>query len=109
MATTKAAAGSFAWFELATTDVAAAQRFYEPLFGWTSNDIPMGDAGTYTIFQLAGRDAAAVYPMRPEQRAQGIPPNWLTYVQVDDADASAARAAELGGTVHAKPFDVMDH
>ena len=47
--------------------------------------------------------------MRPEQRSQGVPPNWGLYVAVDDADAAAARAATLGATVLAPPFDVMDH
>ena len=100
--------GDFVWFELATTDVGAAKQFYASLFGWTADDMPAG-GGTYTMFKLGGRDAAATYPLRPEQRAQGIPPNWLVYVQVEDADTSSARASTLGGSVLAKPFDVMDH
>ena len=35
-----------------------------------------------------------------------MPPHWLSYVTVASADGSAARAADLGGTVHAGPFDV---
>ena len=33
--------GHFCWFELATTDQAAAKKFYSGLFGWTANDLPM--------------------------------------------------------------------
>jgi uncharacterized protein len=51
---------------------------------------------------------AGIVAQQPEQRAAGIPPAWTSYVAVDDADATAARAAELGGTVHAPPFDVGD-
>jgi predicted enzyme related to lactoylglutathione lyase len=68
----------------------------------------MGPGETYTIFRLEDRDAAAAYTMRKEQRDMGVPPNWMLYIRVENADASAARAAELGGKVLAPPFDVMD-
>lgn len=99
--------GSFCWFELTTTDQDAAKRFYADLFGWTPDDTPIGPSDLYTIFRLAGRDAAAACTIRPEQRAQGVPPNWLVYIQVEHADDSAARATSLGATVVVPPFDVM--
>src|SRR5436305_445089 len=101
------APGSFCWFELGTTDPEAAKRFYSGLFGWTADDVPMGPAGVYTIFRLGGREAGATYALPPDQLAHGIPPNWLVYVKVESADASAARAASLGANVGVKPFDVM--
>ena len=70
--------------------------------------MPMGPDGVYTIFQLEGRDAAAGCTLRPDQLSTGVPPHWNLYVAVENADASAARAAELGGTVLAPPFDVFD-
>ncbi len=108
MATVDTRPGSFCWFELTTTDQPAARSFYASLFGWVPADTPMGPGEVYTIFRLDGRDAAAAYTMRPEPRAQGVPPNWLVYVQVEDAGASAARAASLGGTVVVAPLDVME-
>jgi predicted enzyme related to lactoylglutathione lyase len=99
--------GAFCWFELATSDQAAAKRFYESLFGWSSADTPMGPAETYTTFKLGGRDAAAAHTLHPGQKQAGVPPNWMVYVLVENADASAARAGELGGTVLVPPFDVM--
>lgn len=68
----------------------------------------MGPNDFYTIFKLEGRDAAAGCTLRPEQRTQGVPPHWMIYVTVDNADTSAAKAQQLGGTVFAPPFDVMD-
>lgn len=100
--------GNFSWIELATTDQTAAKDFYARIFGWSSNDYPMGPNEVYTIFQVDGRDAAAGCTLRPEQRAHGVPPHWNLYVAVENADATAARAAELGGTVLAPPFDVFD-
>jgi hypothetical protein len=102
-------AGSFSWVELATTDQAAAKGFYAALFGWTADDSPMGPDEVYTMFRLEGRDASAAYTLRKEQREQGVPAHWGIYVAVESADASARRAAELGGTVLAPAFDVFDY
>lgn len=104
----KHAPGSFCWFELATTDQASAKAFYTSLFGWSVKEFPMGPGDVYTIFQCQGRDAAAAYTLRPDQRSQGVPPHWMLYIAVDSADAAAARAAQLGGKICAPAFDVMD-
>lgn len=101
-------AGSFCWIELATTDQKAAKDFYSSLFGWSPQDSPIGPSEFYTIFKLEGRDAAAGYTLRQDQRAQDVPPNWMIYITVDSADQAAAKAKQLGGTVVAPPFDVMD-
>ena len=64
--------GAFCWLELSTTDQNAAKGFYSSLLGWASQDFPMGPNDFYTMFQLEGRDTAAAYTMRPEQRSQGV-------------------------------------
>ncbi|MGA7293776.1 MAG: VOC family protein [Terriglobales bacterium] len=101
-------AGSFCWIELHTSDQPAAKSFYNALFGWEAHDMPMGPNDFYTIFKLQGRDAAAGCTLRPEHRAQNVPPHWAIYVAVDDADTAAAKAAQLRGKVLAPAFDVMD-
>jgi len=101
-------AGSFCWIELATTDQKSAKTFYGALFGWDIHDSPMGPEEVYTIFKLEGRDAAAAYTLRPDQRAQGVPPHWMPYIAVESADKSAAKGGQLGGTVVAPAFDVME-
>ena len=100
--------GAFCWIELATTDQNAAKSFYSSLFGWASQDFPMGPTDFYTMFQLEGRDAAAVYTMRPEQRSQGVPLNWMIYIAVESADDAASRIPQLEGKLLAPPFDVYD-
>ncbi len=99
--------GSFCWFELATTDQNAAKQFYRSLFGWTSNDFPMGPSGSYTMFDVEGENVAAAYTMVPEQRAKGIPPYWMLYVAAESADKTAARANELGAKTIVAPMDVF--
>jgi uncharacterized protein len=100
--------GNFCWVELSTTDQNAAKSFYGSLFGWTAQDSPMGPGEFYTIFKLQGRDAAAGYTLRADQRAAGVPPNWMLYVAVASADQTASKAQSLGGKGVAGPFDVMD-
>jgi uncharacterized protein len=102
--------GTFSWIELSTTDTAGAKEFYGGLFGWEADDTPIpqdAGGGVYTILKLDGESVAALYEQMKDQREAGIPPNWFSYITVTDADATAARAKELGGSVHAGPFDVM--
>ncbi len=68
--------------------------------------MPIGPDAVYTIFRLEGRDAAAAYTMRPEQRV--APPNWMLYIAVASADDAAKRAKEAGGALHMDAFDVGD-
>ncbi len=103
----KHAPGTFCWVELGTTDQDAAKHFYGTLFGWTFVDYPMGPLGVYTIFQLDGRDSAALYTLQEAERTQGVPPHWNLYVSVEDADKAAARAVELGGQLPAGVFEVQ--
>jgi uncharacterized protein len=102
------APGTFCWPELSTTDQKAATAFYRDLFGWKVNDQPMGPGETYSMFEIRGRAVSAAYTMRPEQRQQGMPPHWGSYVAVKSADDTAKRAESLGGKVLAPAFDVMD-
>jgi predicted enzyme related to lactoylglutathione lyase len=58
---------------------------------------------TYTMLRLDGKTVGALY-----QSDQAPHPAWLSYVTVEDADVSAARARELGANVITEPFDVME-
>jgi uncharacterized protein len=100
--------GTFCWVDLATSDPAGAKAFYGELFGWEAEDMPAGEAGTYTMLRLDGDYVCALYEMDAERREQGVPPHWFSYVSVDDADATASRARELGGTVYGGVFNVLD-
>lgn len=99
------APGAFCWFELATTDQAAAKQFYRSLFGWTVNDFPM-PTGSYSLFDLEGESVAAAYTMVPEQRSRNIPPYWILYVATNSADKTVSRAVELGAKIVLAPTDV---
>jgi hypothetical protein len=106
---TQYAPGVFSWVELEASDPDAAKDFYGRLLGWTAEDEEVPDehgGGTYTTLRLGG-DAVAGLQRQPEpQREAGVPPHWLSCVSVTDADATAARAEALGGTVHTR-YDAM--
>src|ERR1044071_4757198 len=101
--------GSFCWIELATSDTAAAKKFYTGIFDWEPVDTPIGPDEVYTVYKIRGLDVAAMYALREDQKSQGVPPNWTTYVSVPSADDAAKKAESLGATVLAPPFDVMEH
>jgi uncharacterized protein len=105
---TQHAPGTFCWPELGTIDQPGAKKFYSALLGWDMNDTEMGPGEYYTMIMLKERNVGALYTMRKEELSQGIPPHWNSYVAVESADAAAAKAKTLGGTLLAEPFDVMD-
>jgi predicted enzyme related to lactoylglutathione lyase len=101
--------GAFCWVGLATSDPAAAQDFYTQLFDWEGAVLTAGPAGTFTILRRAGEDAAILYRQTAQARAAAARPHWTTYISVEDAEATAARADDLGGAqVFRAPFDVVD-
>jgi predicted enzyme related to lactoylglutathione lyase len=96
--------GTFSWVDLQTSDPEAAKAFYSSLLGWDYEDIPIGEGAAYSMARLQDHSVAAIGPLQGE----GMPSHWNCYVTVADVDASAARAAELGATLLAEPFDVFD-
>ena len=94
------------WVDTSQPDPRAATEFYGGLFGWEFEDrMPSDQPGHYFIARLEGRDVAAVGSQQDDAASA---PAWNTYVWVDSADDTAARAADAGGSVLAEPFDVMN-
>lgn len=98
---TSYAPGTFSWAELLTSDADAAKAFYTRVFGWEYRDNPVGDGQVYSTALRDGKDVAALY-------ASEQSPHWNCYVTIESADATAARASELGATVAAEAFDIFD-
>jgi uncharacterized protein len=114
-------AGALNFNMLNTRDLEAAKRFYGAVFGWTTLDLGNGQFWTLSAYgdyleQLtpgtrertaemgaAGFEnvVAAIRPLDEEG-----PAHWDVQFTTDDADATAAKAAELGGQVVTQPTDV---
>jgi len=101
--------GTPSWLDLATTDMGAAEKFYGKLFGWQCKREPAGDGQFYSMQYLKGKSVAGIFKQSIEQAEQGVPPNWTTYITVEDVDSTAAKAKNLDGAVIAEPFDVFDN
>ena len=95
--------GAFSWCELMTPDVSAAKDFYGKLFGWQMQDMPM-EGTTYTVLNAGGAPVGGI--MAPPPQAAGMPPQWGAYVTVEDVDATAKQAVELGGSLLLPPHDI---
>ncbi len=95
--------GTFSWVDLNTPDQEGAKGFYGELFGWEYEDRE-AEGAIYSMAQVGGEDIAAISQPPP---ADESPPHWNNYVTVENADATARRAAELGGNaIHV--FDIFD-
>jgi len=99
--------GKFVWYELMTTDTAAAEKFYTSVIDWAPRAMDMGDM-RYTVFNVHGteRGVAGLMTIPAELKSIGVPPNWTGYVYVDDVDATAAKFTALGGSVRRPAADI---
>lgn len=97
--------GKFLWYELATTDVEGAIRFYGDVVGLGTREY--GGAGMrYVQWTSAGDGVGGVVPLAETARASGVPPHWAAYVMADDVDALTRRAETLGGRALVPPTDI---
>jgi len=94
---------AFVHNELNTTDVAKAKKFYGTLFDWKLEDMPM-DGMTYTMIKIGDSTGGGIMA----SPVPGAPSFWLSYVLVDDIEASTAKAKSLGATVMRDVTEVMD-
>ena len=117
--------GSVNFNDLNTRDVEGAKSFYGSVFGWEALELDPGFAmwrlpgyGDHLEEMnpglregMAGMGAppgfedvvAALNPIADDQ--PGVPPHWGVTFAVDDADATAKRAAELGAELVVPPMD----
>jgi uncharacterized protein len=103
--------GQFCWTELATTNLAESKKFYSELFGWQfkKGDI---EGMEYSEIHLDGEKTfGGMWEMNQElcggdKKGEMPPPHWMSYIAVEDVDASVAKVWELGGKVCVPPTDI---
>lgn len=99
-------AGKVVFVELVTPDLAAAEKFYAGLFGWTFRDIK-GDGTKYAEAFLDGRPVAGL--MHKEiPTGEHRQPVWLSFFAVGDVDAAKKAAVQNGAKVLSEPHNVPD-
>lgn len=97
--------GTPCWYELATSEgnLGAAETFYGEVLGWTTKDAGM-EGFEYHLASTGGDMVAGMMVMPPD--VGSMPPFWMIYFAVDDADKTAADISAAGGKVHREPADV---
>ncbi|GAA2625733.1 VOC family protein [Streptomyces axinellae] len=93
--------GAPAWASLMAHGLDAGKEFYQELFGWEFHDGPQ-QLGPYVRAVAHGHEVAGL-----GRKADGrqLPVAWLPYMATADADETAARVREYGGTVAVGPLD----
>lgn len=94
MSTNDKTPGRFVWRELMTSDVEAAKGFYGELLGWSFQSMDMGPGGTYWLISVGGAQRGGLMKLPANVPA---PPHWMSYVSVEDVDATIAKAKAAGG------------
>ncbi len=101
--------GSFHWNELRVRDVEKTKQFYADVIGWTYEEMPMEQGGTYCICKSGDQMVAGLFEMNQESGfPDDVPPHWLGYIQVDDVDHCLDVAKGNGSEVFFGPMDVPE-
>jgi len=83
------------WYELMTTDMAAAETFYTNVIGWTSAPF-RGSPDPYDVFKRGGDVQVAGLMHTP--KGMNMPPFWSMYVAVPKLEEAVAHIKRLGGS-----------
>jgi predicted enzyme related to lactoylglutathione lyase len=93
--------GKFVWFEHVSNDMAKARTFYEGLFGWRVEDMPMGEDGP--PYSMISNGATGIGGFRAD--AGSARSHWLSYVSVPDVNAVFDAAVAAGAKPLLPPMD----
>ena len=89
--------GAMVWNEFYTRDLETTQKFYSAVFGWEWSSMPIPRGGDYHLASIGDFQVAGGLVM--DENWGELPPHWMIYIQVEDADVAAARVTDLGGDV----------
>src|SRR2546428_1588585 len=96
--------GKFVWFELVSRDAKRVQAFYGEVLGWETMPFPMGNT-TYGMI-WAGETADTMIGGYAAPKSDRQTSHWISYVSVEDVDATAKAAAANGGRGGEAPYDL---
>jgi len=97
---------SITWNELQVRDLDSAKEFYQQALGLTAKRSEIAGDLDYAEFQVGGRTVAGGISTATPEFPPNLPPNWMVYFAVADVDATASKAAELGGQIYVPPMDM---
>jgi uncharacterized protein len=92
--------GTWSWNDLSTREPAGAEAFYTGMFGWEFREVAPG----YWSISMGDLLIGGMRTM--DDDAPAIPPNWMPYFVVEDAEKADVRVQELGGRILVPPTEV---
>lgn len=95
----------FVWYELMTTDLDAAEKFYSAVVGWSARDA-MQPGMRYSVMSAGDKMVAGMMILPEEARAMGGRPGWVGYIGVEDCDAASDALKQAGGSILRAPGDI---
>ena len=98
--------GAICWYELATTNLSVASRFYRQVFGWQAVAVPAVVGDPYFDFHHHDNAVAGLLPIDHRFPAPEVPPHWTVCFLVEDCTVGCDKVVELGGSVARKPMQV---
>jgi predicted enzyme related to lactoylglutathione lyase len=91
------------WFELLTTDMAAAEKFYSAVVGWTT--VPFeGSPQPYKMWMRNGE--APIGGLMNIPPGMNFPPHWEMYVGVDKLEDAVSSIERAGGRALSEVIEV---
>lgn len=101
--------GRNVWYDLMTTDVPGALRFYSEVIGWKTEKWENAKPEMpYTMWVAESGPIGGVMELPEEAAKTGAPPHWIAYTTVEDVDATVTRVQALGGQVYRPPMDIAE-
>ncbi len=99
--------GHFTWYDNWTNDRKAAERFYTNAIGWRTE--PFGEGpDPYVMWMTPSGPIGGIGPVPPAPDGSPGHPLWTGFISVEDADATAQRARQLGGEIVTPGTDIPD-
>ena len=95
--------GRVLWYELLTTDVDAAEKFYTAVVGWTTTPFD-GSPERYDMWVRDG--GVPVGGVMPIPKGMNFPPHWGMYVGVPVLEDAVSQIERLGGSALSPVIDV---
>ncbi|MEO6656588.1 MAG: VOC family protein [Pyrinomonadaceae bacterium] len=95
--------GEICWRELRTKDLGTAMEFYTKMFGW---ELPQTKVSPidYKEIVMEGKAHGGMMAIDANWPPE-VPSHWASYIAVSNADETAAKITENGGSVRVPPFD----
>jgi uncharacterized protein len=100
--------GSISWFDLTVDNANEIKEFYSKVVGWKSSPVKMNGYEDYNMNKPAD-DQTVTGICHAKGGNSKLPPQWLIYITVENANNSAKKCTELGGKIISGPNDMAGY